>query len=102
MPDIQPGPDALAKARAVLLDPGSVACHPAVIAAAWDMLKAARGQSVDYSLLTPAHLVGTACHPVPTQPKTESDILAETYVRTIQTIRTAIARRYPRSEGGAA
>lgn len=102
MPDIPISPEVLARARAVVLDPGSVDCHPAMLASAWDILKTARGQIVDHSVLTPAHLVGAPRRPGPTPPETESDIMTRTYVRTVQTIRATIAGRYPRSEGGAA
>lgn len=58
-------PRALAAARAVVADPGSVRCHPALMGSAWTMLKAARGQSVDHSRLTPAHLIAPAAAPQP-------------------------------------
>lgn len=98
MPDIPISPEVLARARAVALDPGSVDCHPALLATAWDILKAARGQTVDHSRLTPLYLIGTGA----TQPAPEADILTQTYERTVATIRSIVARRHYPGAGGAA
>jgi hypothetical protein len=51
-------PDPLADARATLLDPARVDCHPLMIYAAWARLKAARGQPVARpDLLIPRHVI---------------------------------------------
>lgn len=116
MPNIFITPAALARARAVALDPGSVGCHPALIGGAWATLKAARGQTVDSRRLTPAHLIEPAAPPFPPAPApetrrtadaarragdSEADIISQTYARTLAVIQSVVARRR-HGEGGAA
>lgn len=52
-----PPPDALAEARATVLDPSRVNLHPALMAEAWSRLKQARGVNVRLHLLEPAHII---------------------------------------------
>ncbi len=54
---MHPTPTDLARARAAVADPQSVRCHPALMQCAWATLKQARGQSVDYTHLHPAHII---------------------------------------------
>lgn len=102
MPLISISPEALANARAVVLDPASVRCHPAVIGGAWATLKAARGQTVDQSRLTPAYLIEPAAQPPTAHGAPTPAASSQPNARTITRIREAIARRHLRQEGGAA
>lgn len=55
-PTPTPPLDRLARALAIVTDPGSVDAHPGLLAAAWADLKAARGQTVALDRLHPAYL----------------------------------------------
>lgn len=96
MPTPTISPEALDKALAVVLDPSCVDCRPALIGGAWATLKAARGQIVDHSRLTPAHLIDRA-------PQDAEDEVTATYRRTVIRIRDHIARQgYARPGAGGA
>jgi hypothetical protein len=51
-----PHTDRITRARAILANPSACNAHPAVLAAAWADLKAARGQALHLDRLTPAFL----------------------------------------------
>jgi len=86
MPNRHISPDALANARAVVLDPQLVNLQPALMADAWAMLKEQRGQHVNQRLLQPAHLIGPA-----TTPTGLVASLDQARARTLPTIRAHIA-----------
>jgi hypothetical protein len=50
-------PDRIATALATVSNPAAHGAHPALLAAAWADLKAARGQTVDLDRLQPAYLI---------------------------------------------
>lgn len=53
-------PDRIATALAAVSNPAAHGAHPALLAAAWADLKAARGQTVDLDRLQPAYLIDRA------------------------------------------
>lgn len=52
--------DRIATALAAVANPAAHGGHPALLAAAWADLKAARGQTVDLDRLQPAYLIDRA------------------------------------------
>jgi hypothetical protein len=52
-----PHPNRIATALAAVSNPAAHGAHPALLAAAWADLKAARGQTVDLDRLQPAYLI---------------------------------------------
>jgi hypothetical protein len=97
--------DRIATALAAVSNPAAHGAHPALLAAAWADLKAARGQTVDLDRLQPAYLIDRAealtgidaALPTPTF---ITDLMRERVSGKVQR-RAAILAGMP-SEGGAA
>lgn len=89
------GPQAQATARRMVdvttLDPA--AFRPAILAAQWGLLKAARGQSVDHDRLwRPAHIIAPATTPAAQPADTPAAQPADTFTSLGDALQTIVPR----------